>query len=573
MEGTLKNSENPTDHLNMDDESPLPTPNTRATQKVDVLIVDDRPQNLLTLTTILDQPDLNIVQAHSGKEALRCLLNQEFAAILLDVNMPEINGFETAALIRQRKSSAHTPIIFLTAFRDEEQVFKGYSLGAVDYILTPIQPDVMRAKVAVFVDLFRKTLEIRRQAELLREAEEKLRRRAEQALADSEERFQVTFNQAAVGMALIGQNGEWLAANEKLCAILGFRDKTGLFAKCLKDLIQVQTVVNGQASDVAGTYSAAAEATCQCANGSIVWIHMVTSIVRDSHGEPKYTIAVIEDITARKNAEQELKSLNDALEQRVVERTEDLRASHEQLRRSERLASLGTLAAGIAHEINNPVNAILLAAQYALHTTNGSSTAADQKETFQIIVQEAKRCGMIVKNVLRFAKEEKTVKTLADINEVMHHAVGLARSYVKAANLVLEAKATDNLPKLLLNSTQIEQVLVNLIQNAVQAADGNVNVFLYCDRVDGQVHLRVEDNGPGISEEELPHIFDPFYSTRQNRGGTGLGLSIAHGIMADHGGNIDVRSIRGQGTTFILRFPIPDTAAVEKERLQADAAV
>src|SRR5690606_35792641 len=139
--------------------------------KVNILIVDDRPENIVTLSAILEQPDLNLVTAGSGREALRRLLQQEFAAILLAVNMPDMSGFETAGIIRQRPSSAHTPIIFVTAFSDEEHVYKGYSLGAVDYILTPVQPDVLRAKVGVFVDLYRKTREIKRQAEALRELE------------------------------------------------------------------------------------------------------------------------------------------------------------------------------------------------------------------------------------------------------------------------------------------------------------------------------------------------------------------------------------------------------------------
>ena len=133
--------------------------------KVNILIVDDTPDKLLALEAVLEELGQNVVRADSGREALRQLLDQEFAVILLDVNMPDMDGFETAALIRQRKRSEHTPIIFITAFGDETHVSQGYSLGAVDYILTPVVPEVLRAKVAVFVDLFRKTEVIRRQAD------------------------------------------------------------------------------------------------------------------------------------------------------------------------------------------------------------------------------------------------------------------------------------------------------------------------------------------------------------------------------------------------------------------------
>src|SRR5688572_4134415 len=135
------------------------------TDKADILIVDDKIDKLLSLEAVLADLGQNIVRASSGREALRCLLNREFAAILLDVNMPGMDGFETAALIRQRKSSEHTPILFITAYGDEMYVSRGYSLGAVDYILTPVVPEVLRSKVGVFVDLYRKNHQVRRQAE------------------------------------------------------------------------------------------------------------------------------------------------------------------------------------------------------------------------------------------------------------------------------------------------------------------------------------------------------------------------------------------------------------------------
>ncbi|RYD83878.1 MAG: response regulator, partial [Verrucomicrobiaceae bacterium] len=135
-------------------------------ERARILLVDDRPDKLLALQVALSELNEEIVLAHSGKEALRCLLKQDFAVILLDVNMPVMDGFETAALIRQRSRSEATPIIFVSAINDtENHVTRGYSLGAVDYILTPIVPEILRAKVAVFVELFRKTAQIKHQAE------------------------------------------------------------------------------------------------------------------------------------------------------------------------------------------------------------------------------------------------------------------------------------------------------------------------------------------------------------------------------------------------------------------------
>ncbi len=150
----------------------------RATQqsaeKLNILLVDDQPENLLALEAILEDLDENLVKASSGREALRCLLNQDFAVILLDVQMPDLDGFETAELIRERLRSSYTPIIFLTAAHtNETHVSHGYSLGGVDYILKPIEPEILRSKVAVFVELARKTELVKHQSELLRSIEKR----------------------------------------------------------------------------------------------------------------------------------------------------------------------------------------------------------------------------------------------------------------------------------------------------------------------------------------------------------------------------------------------------------------
>src|SRR5678816_1642275 len=151
--------------------------------KVSILLVDDRPEKLLALEAVLEDLGQTIVRAYSGREALRHVLNQEFAVILLDVNMPGMDGFETAGLIRQRKNSEHVPIIFITAFGDEMLAARGYSLGAVDYILTPVVPDVLRSKVSVFVDLFKKTEQVKRQAESLRRRASQMQKLADASVA------------------------------------------------------------------------------------------------------------------------------------------------------------------------------------------------------------------------------------------------------------------------------------------------------------------------------------------------------------------------------------------------------
>src|SRR5437764_9179748 len=136
-----------------------------AADKINILAVDDLPEKLLVIESILEELGQNVMVARSGSEALKHVLHNDFAVILLDVNMPDMSGFETAALIRKRKKSAHTPIIFITAYADEMHAAQGYSLGAVDYILSPVVPDILRTKVRVFVDLHRMAQQVKRQAD------------------------------------------------------------------------------------------------------------------------------------------------------------------------------------------------------------------------------------------------------------------------------------------------------------------------------------------------------------------------------------------------------------------------
>src|SRR6516162_49868 len=153
-------------HLLCESQMGIPVETTdRSGDRVSILLVDDLPDKLLVLRTILEGLDLDIIAARSGEDALRLVLKQEFAVILLDINLPGMDGLETAAYIRGRKKSAHTPIIFITAYHDDEQFRQGYSLGAVDYIFTPVVPEVLRSKVKVLVDLYRMTQQARRHAD------------------------------------------------------------------------------------------------------------------------------------------------------------------------------------------------------------------------------------------------------------------------------------------------------------------------------------------------------------------------------------------------------------------------
>jgi len=229
------------------------------------------------------------------------------------------------------------------------------------------------------------------------------------------------------------------------------------------------------------------------------------------------------------------------------------------VRRGERLASLGTFAAGVAHELNNPLGTILLAAESA------RSDAPDRgfvRRALDDIVDDARRAAHIVRSVLRFAKEEATERTLLDLRSCLPQALDLTRSYCREKGVALEADIANSRLEVLANVTEIEQLMQNLVRNAAEACDPGGSVRVEAKRDGEEILVTVADDGRGMTPEEIERAFDPFYTTRTREGGSGLGLSICHGIARAHDGRIEIESTPGYGTRVRIRLPCADRAAL-----------
>jgi len=242
------------------------------------------------------------------------------------------------------------------------------------------------------------------------------------------------------------------------------------------------------------------------------------------------------------------------LESRVEERTQQIQEMQSVIIRSEKLASLGELAAGIAHELNNPLTGIVL---HASLIEENEDLPPRFREELSTITSEADRCARIVKNLLDFSRKSEPMKAMNSVNDTIDRALGLVEHLAAFQNIEIVKEYADDLPELLLDPGQIEQVFVNMLVNAGQAMEdgGRLTLWTGLD-VDGEtVLIRVTDTGSGIAEENIGRIFDPFFSTKGAKG-TGLGLSVSYGIMEGHGGTIEVQSKVGEGTVFTITIPV-----------------
>lgn len=393
-----------------------------------VLIVDDNPANLFSMEKVLTKLEADVVKAQSGKEALSLMLREDFAVVLMDVRMPDMDGFETASLMRGNDETRYIPIIFVTGNnQDDNYVFQGYEAGAVDYLFKPINPDILKSKVRVFLELFqqRKALDVMEQ--LKQEMAE--RQRAEKQLQE---------------------------------------------------------------------------------------------------------------------AYLELQQAHRQLEQ-----------SQTTLIQTEKMSALGTLVAGVAHELNNPMMGIMHFSQYCLKRTDKEDS---RYAVLEDIDRETRRCTEIVRNLLTFSHAEVRGDEAfqeEDFAEILDRVLRLLSFRIEKQEISVTHHIADGTPKIPMRSGDIQQLILNLLNNAFDALKTSMKKEVNVDiRPEGErLRLVIADTGCGIPAKTLKSIFDPFFTTKPVGQGTGLGLSVSMGIVQVHKGELLCESQEGTGTTFTILLP------------------
>jgi signal transduction histidine kinase/DNA-binding response OmpR family regulator len=568
-----------------------------AEEKVSILIVDDRQDKLLAHETILAELNQNLVRATSGKEALRCLLKQDFAVILLDVNMPGMDGFETAAMIRQRQRSETTPIIFISAVNDTEtHVSRGYSLGAVDYILTPVVPEILRAKIAVFVDLFKKTEQIKRQAE---EREKFIREQA--ALAEAEARqerlaFLADASNVLAGSLEYHKTFHSLAQLvvprlSDFCVVLASEEDGSLrqVAVAHSNLMDepalrklAEEFPASSAAQTGGAHvvkSGQSQMCCDMENGALEHVFerpedrdlllsfdpkSFIAVPLKTYDRVLGAIVMVNTSEGRMCGTDEL-ALAEELAHRAalaIDNASLYKAAQKARAEAER-ANLAkdSFLAMLSHELRTPLTPVLTSV-LALEQTEG--LPADVRASLQMIRRNVELEARLIDDLLDLTRISKGKVQLSleevDAHSLLRNALEICQADIDKKHLALRTDFAAENVHLEADPARLQQIFWNLIKNAVKFTPEGGRLEVSTGNQDGHLRVQVSDSGMGIDAETLPKIFNAFEQGQRTRlGGLGLGLAISKALVETHSGFLTAESPGpNQGATFTAMFPVAE---------------
>ena len=547
----------------------------RQTDRGNILVVDDTPANVRILTDTLMHHGYEICSAMSGERALEIVKNFVPDLILLDVMMPEMDGYTLCQQLKERAETHDIPVMFLSAIDTQNDKIKAFQVGGVDYITKPFHLEEVIARVGQQID--RRNLQKRLE-------QQNFRLHAEiQNYKQLEERYRSIFDNAIDGMFQSTPEGQFITANTSLAKMYGYVSVEELCTS-ISDISQqlyvrpdrrsdfMKTVLrNGEVSDF--------EAQIYCKNGTILWISETVRSVKDAQNNLMFYEGTVKDITDRKRNSEILRVRSSELEETLTQ----LRHSQAKLLQQEKMSSLGQLVAGMAHEINNPVSFIsgnlVYAEQYfedlvqAFHDAGlvpGDDLEFVLKDLpilLQSIRTGADRIRLIVQALKNFSRLDEAEEKEVDIHEgiestllLLSHRLDTTANRPK----VKVIKDLGSLPKVHCYPGLLNQALMNLMGNAIDALDASTangkqpKLELRTKLVDAnQIMIWISDNGSGMPTEVQNRIFDPFFTTKGVGEGTGMGLAISYQIIVEkHRGQLECISVLGKGTEFVIILPV-----------------
>jgi PAS domain S-box-containing protein len=545
-------------------------------EDVKILIVDDEARNLDALEVMLQPTGCTPVRAVSADEALLAMLRHEFAAMILDIKMPGMSGIELASLVKQRRRTRDVPILFLTAHLvDDADILRGYGAGAVDYLSKPIKADILRSKVNVFIELYRKSSalamlneELQKQVsarqkvqEALQQVNQELELRvaertaaltiAHRGVKENEERLRMAMDVAEIAAWEWNMQSGQMTWSSDPEALLGFpagsfgEDRRVFRALHPDDRARVEAAVE-LALRTGSPYEC--EYRVVRPDGIVVWITERGRVLHNDEGQVEKLVGLSRDVSAQRRAEA-------AREQALLRE----RRARDEAERQSRLKD--EFLATLSHELRTPMNAIL---GWLTLLARGDGVK-DPKHAITVIQRNAQLQAKLIEDLLEMNRLASGTVRLEvaplDIHGALSSAVDALRPTAEAKNVHFSLTVQPGLPQIHADGRRLQQILWNVLQNAVKFTGTGGTVDTVLQRVDGRVCILVKDTGRGIAPDFLPHVFERFrqedQSTTREAPGLGIGLSIAKYLVELHGGSIHAASPGvNQGATFVVELPI-----------------
>jgi len=502
-----------------------------------ILIVDDSPTNLTVLLETLNGRDYKLLVAKSGAAALRIAKETHPCLILLDIVMPEMDGYEVCNQLKCQPDTYDIPIIFLSALDDIHDKIKGLKMGAVDYISKPFQPEEVIARVATQIKVRNLELALKEKNTRLKASNDRILQAMHEGIFGVDKEKNITFANPAATLITGWSSNELIGKKIQSIIVPAFdMPQKPILEKTLKKG-KSQHVDNGVFWNKHNT--------------QIPVSYSVTPIVSDSESVPQGAVIVFSDISEKLRQKAELNRMQD-----------EIQHQKDKLTHMSRLSSMGEMASGFAHEVNQPLTAINNYAQACIRIVRHDNPDLETLvEVMDKVAAQACRAGSIVSRIKNFVRKPQHVLETIDCNKMLRDIITLAEVDAKENNVGIHLDLADNLPLIKVDPVQIQQVALNLIRNAMEAMKGcptqNIGVWIRTEKLDPYfAKVSVIDRGRGLEEGAEKKLFTPFYTTKST--GIGIGLSVCHSIIESHKGVLSFQHNQEGGTIFSFTLPLEE---------------
>jgi PAS domain S-box-containing protein len=506
-----------------------------------IVLIDDEQDIREVMTITLEDSGYEVFTASDGKSGLKLCNDVLPHIVITDIRMPEMDGLQVLEALKTELPD--TEVIVTTAFGEMDLAIRALQLDASDFITKPINDQALNLALKRAKNRYTSKKQLADYTALLEKENAETSQQLIQFI-----NFQKNLIESSMdGILACDETGTILTFNKSMERITGYLKKDVIHKKIFNDFFTPGEELKIKAELIDDKFGGKGrlflyETSLQSHSNQNIPVQLSAAVLRDG-GQKSGIVCFFRDLRQIKKLEHEV--------------TDQARILHQ-----DKMMSLGRLAASVVHEINNPLSGILNYVRLMMRILKKGNIGEEKKEKFvkylDLVEKETQRCSQIVSSLLTFSRKSTPSFEEIKIQDLIERCVILSQHKLELSNIILEHSVNPNLPLVSGDMNQLQQCIINLIFNAVDAMPkgGVLKLEGQYDLENNQVVIMVQDNGPGISPQNLPHIFEPFFTTKDEGFGVGLGLSTVYGIMEHHKGTIDVESHPGEGAAFYMRLPI-----------------